>query len=375
MLKVDKMHKKEENNRSTTKRAFEQTSSNDIIQFIKKNDSVLSAEEKDHIWRNISGKTIGKKQRFIVRTLSIAASILILVVGGWGIYRLTVGKADMYKEITANINIDTLHTSCLYIGKQVIELDRQAEVYCNSEKGQLKIVNRDGNSFNISVPDSKENPFLQIAVPQGNKAKIILADKSTITVREHTKMVFPITYNEKTREVYLEGEAFLDVTKNPQKQFNVKTQDMDISVLGTSFNVSAFPERNIQSVVLVRGRVKVSASSGETVTMLPNQKYTFDKSEQKNTLNNIDPYNDICWKEDLLVLDKEPLSVVLEKLCKHYDTNLFYNAQDMSKIKVSGKLDISVPMVDLLKMLEKIAPNQITIDTLKKTIKMNVNPK
>jgi Fe2+-dicitrate sensor, membrane component len=368
------MHK-EENKKGSAQRSFAQTSSNDIIHLIKKNENILSAEEKKQIWENISRKTIGSKRRFIVQTLSIAASILILIVGGWGLNLLTASKTDIYSKLTSSVNVDTLHTTCLYIDEQVVELDKQAEIYCNNEDNQLRIVNRDGNSFKISVPNAKENPYLQIAVPLGNKARIILADKSVITVREQSKLVFPIAYDAKKREVYLEGEAFLNVTKNPQKQFNVKTEDLNISVLGTSFNVSAFPKRNIQSVVLVTGRVNVTPQSGETITMVPNQKYIYDKSGQKNSMSNIDPYNDICWKEDLLVLEKEPLSSVFEKLCKHYNTNLSYDAKEMSKIKISGKLDISIPLDDLLKTIEKIAPTQISVDVKNKTIKINVNPK
>lgn len=365
----------EENRNTTTKRSFDQASSTDIIHLIKKNDSTLSAEETDQVWENISRKTIHNKRRFIIQTLSIAASILVLIVGSWGIYRLTAGKADIYSELRARVNVDTLHTTRLYINEQEVELDKQAEIYCNSEMNQLQIVNRDGNSFKISVPNAKEHPYLEIAIPSGSKAKIILADKSVITVREQSKLIFPITYAANKREVYLEGEAFLNITKNPKKQFNVKTENMNVSVLGTSFDVCSFPKKNIQSVVLVTGKVKVTPEFGETVTMLPNQKYVYDRSGQENTLSNVDPYNDICWKEDLLILENEPLSSVFEKLCKHYNTNLSYNTSDMSKIKISGKLDLSIPLDDLLKMIEKIAPNQILIDVENKTVKLNINPK
>jgi len=368
------MHK-EENKNNTAQRGFEQTSSEDIVHLIKKNDSTLSAEERDQVWGNIFRKTINKRRRFIIQSLSIAASILILIVSGWGIYRLTAGKADVYSELMAKVNIETLNTSRLYIKEQEIELDKQAEIYCNSENNQLRIVNRDGNSFKISVPDAQKNPYLQVAIPSGNKAKIILADKSVITVRGNSKLIFPITYTSNEREVYLEGEAFLHVTKNPKKQFNVKTANMDVSVLGTSFDVCSFPKKNIQSVVLVSGRVKVTPDFGETITMAPNQKYVYDKSGKKNALSNVDPYNDICWKEDLLILDHEPLSSVFEKLCKHYNTNLSYNTSDMSKIKISGKLDLNIPLNDLLKMIEKIAPNQISINLESKSIKLNINPK
>lgn len=362
----------QEKERNTKTEGFEHTSPSDIIHFVKRNDSLLSEQEKDDIWNSISKKTINRQRRLMLRSMSIAASLLVLVIGGWALMQYTNSNKNIYGDLTAKIDLSKLHTTRLYINDQEIELNEQVSIACNSERNQLQITNRDGSSFAISVPNAKENPLLQIAVPQGKKATIFLADKSEMTIRENSKVVFPIAYTSEAREVYLEGEAFLHVTKNPHKQFNVKTSQLNVSVLGTSFNVSASPANKQQSVVLVTGKVNVTSQSGESTIMKPNQKYIYDKSLNKKTLTNIEPYNDICWTEEIIVLNNEPLSSVFEKLCKHYNTNLSYDNVEMSKIKISGKLDVSLPLKDLLDVIKKIAPTSISVKN--KTIKLNTNP-
>lgn len=359
-------------NKHITQEGFKHTSTSDVIHFIKRNDMILSEQEKDDVWASISSKTINNKRKIVLRSMSIAASLLILIIGGWAVSQYINSDKNIYNELTAQIDLNKLNSTILYINEQKIELNEEVTIACNSEKSQLQITDQDGSSFAVSVPDANESPLLQLAVPRGKKATILLADKSEMTIRENSKVVFPITYTSKAREVYLEGEAFLHVTKNPHKQFNVKTSQLNVSVLGTSFNVSASPNNSQQSVVLVTGKVNVTSQSGEDFIMKPNQKFTFNKSLNKSTLTDIDPYNDIYWTEDIIILDNEPLSVVFEKICKHYNTNLTYNRNEMNQIKISGKLDVTLPLKELLDMITKISPTHITVNN--KTIKINTNP-
>ena len=201
---------KEDNN--SIKQGFEQTSAGDIIRQVKKHDHRLTHQVKDDIWDSIARKTVNRQRQLLFRGMSIAASLLILIVGGWMASQYMSSKKNMYADLSAKIDMSTLHTTRLYINEQEIELNEQVSIACNSEKNQLQITNRDGSTFAISVPDAKENPLLQIAVPQGKKATVFLSDKSEITIRENSKMVFPIAYSDKNREIYLDGEAFLHVT-------------------------------------------------------------------------------------------------------------------------------------------------------------------
>lgn len=359
--------------RETTSKGFEHTSPSEIIHLIKKNDTLLSNREKDEIWNSISKHTFNRNRQLVLRAMSIAASVLVLIIGGWALLNYVGGDKNMYADLTAKVSLNELQNTRLYINGQEIELNEQVSIYCNGDKKKLQITNRDGSTFAVSLPNAKENMLLQIAVPRGKKATVYLADNSEITIRENSKLVFPITYNSQSREVYLEGEAFLNVTKNPQKKFNVKTSQLNVSVLGTSFNVSASLDNSQQSVVLVTGRVNVTNLSGESTLMKPNQKYVYDKVLNKQTLTDVDPYNDTFWKEDIILLNNESLSSVFEKLCKHYNTNLTYDRLEMDKIKISGKLDVTLPLKDLLNIIQKIAPTDLSVNN--KTIKINTNHK
>ena len=86
-------------------------------------------------------------------------------------------------------------------------------------------------------------------------------------------------FKQHKREIYIEGEAFLSVSHDPNRPFIVKTSQMDIQVLGTTFNVSAYENKQTQSVVLVSGKIKVKTSKNESKTLSPNNLLSYNEQE------------------------------------------------------------------------------------------------
>jgi ferric-dicitrate binding protein FerR (iron transport regulator) len=136
----------------------------------------------------------------------------------------------------------------------------------------------------LNISKLSEKHFGQLIVPTGKRASMIFADGSRVTVRPGSKVIFPTMFAQNEREIYVQGEAFLEVSKNKKRPFIVKTELMDVEVLGTSFDVSAYPGENEQSVVLVTGSVKVRSASSDETKIVPNQRYSFDKTSQMQFL-------------------------------------------------------------------------------------------
>jgi len=347
----------------------------DILRkLLLKEEPTLTSEEKRSMWHKIELRTFNKPQRKIYpRKIGYAAaSVVILLLSGW-IFFQNFQSNNPYKQLAELVDADTLHSVCLYIGEQHIVLDEQVEVRCLPASNEVEIRTAGNASFRLSAPKQKET-YLQIAVPSGKKAQVILADQSKITVRERSKLSFPLQLVRQERKVYLDGEAYMKIAHNPQKRFVANTKDIHVAVLGTEFLLSAYSGNTEQSVLLVSGRVEIEPSQGKRVVMSPNERYVFNKTTGKTSLTaNVDPTEHICWKEDILKINNEPLNKVLKQIEAIYHTNLKYDWNELGEIQINGKLDVSIPIDELLERLSKIAPINIDKEQRKitstKTIK------
>jgi ferric-dicitrate binding protein FerR (iron transport regulator) len=152
----------------------------------------------------------------------------------------------------------------------------------------------------------------EIQNPSGIRSKVSLPDGSFLWLNAESIIGYPIPFVGENRQVELSGEAYFDVKKNQKNPFTVKAADAKIRVLGTQFNVKAYPEEKQIEVALKEGRVEfvsLNRSSDEVHTdMNPNDYLLFDKSENQINIENknIDPY--ISWHQDMLIFNDTPMS-------------------------------------------------------------------
>ena len=182
-------------------------------------------------------------------------------------------------------------------------------------------------------------------VPFGKTASVVLSDGTKAWLNAGSKLVYPPVFATDRREVFIVGEALFEVTKNRNKPFFVKTKDLNIRVLGTSFNVKAyFDDANIETV-LVSGRVQLEkAESGwldhKKTILLPRQLADFDKESKVIDVRNVNVESYISWKDGWYKLDKLPLVQVVEKLERYYNIKILIPDKDVRQIKITGKLEL-----------------------------------
>ena len=162
----------------------------------------------------------------------------------------------------------------------------------------------------ISQASSVKNEMHQIMVPNGKRADITFSDGTRIYI---IQVVSDISgyFEERKREILVEGEVYLDVAKRKDCPFVVKTREFDIRVLGTSFNVCAYREDEAASVVLVRGSVEVTTENKSKVRLAPNQ--LVDIKGNKTQVRKVDVSEYISWKDNLLLLHQRPVGDVLKE--------------------------------------------------------------
>lgn len=166
-----------------------------------------------------------------------------------------------------------------------------------------------------------------LTVPFGKRFSVLLSDSSKVELNAGSSLKYPIRFLDKGhRQVFLTGEAFFEVQENKAHPFIVTTASMDVRVLGTSFNVTAYAEEDDVHAVLVEGSVDLyktkTAYSPSTATRLsPGQKGAWG-ADEKATVKEVDTQIYTGWRSGKLILRKMRFEEIIRKLERHYNIQI-----------------------------------------------------
>lgn len=176
--------------------------------------------------------------------------------------------------------------------------------------------------------------YNELIVPLAGECYIVLDDGTRVWVNSDTKLKYPVKFIGNERKVFLEGEAYFEVTKDT-KPFIVHTYLGDVNVLGTSFDVKAYKEDAHVATTLVTGKVRFRGK--ETVEISPGEQMVAlasGKMEKKT----VDIAEYIGWKEGLYVFRDKSLETIMTTLARWYDVNIFYQNSAVKSIQFTGNL-------------------------------------
>ncbi|MBD8489921.1 DUF4974 domain-containing protein [Echinicola sp. CAU 1574] len=179
------------------------------------------------------------------------------------------------------------------------------------------------NFFHWGQPSKdqrSEITWVSKSASKGVKKKIGLPDGSEVTLNSASILRYPSNFNE-NRIVQLEGQAFFEVVKNPELPFTVESGKLKTTVLGTSFDVSAYPEDLGFHVAVVTGRVKVATENGMSAIIDPTEATYFDVREMSLTKGAYDYNHLIGWKDRILKFQETPYNNVFDRLSRWYNVD------------------------------------------------------
>ena len=163
----------------------------------------------------------------------------------------------------------------------------------------------------FETSDTKQ--MITANVKPGSKSEIILPDGTKVQLNGATTITYNVN-NTKERLVQLSGEAFFDVVKNPDCPFRVIANDLQIEVVGTSFNVNTY-KKNIIETSLLTGRIKISGGSlPQEYVLTPGKKATYSSIDKTLKITKADAHVITGWCDDYLIFDSEPLIDVIEEI-------------------------------------------------------------
>lgn len=168
------------------------------------------------------------------------------------------------------------------------------------------------------------------------KEFVKLPDGSTVLLNEHSELRYRSTFGHQTREVYLKGEAFFDIARDSSKPFLVKTGDIETRVLGTAFNVEAWPDDTKIKVTVERGKVSVGDENHVFEELLPNEQLAVNTETDEFVKTKMDAEDVTEWKQSFFVLDKIAMEKAAEKISKRYGVEVTIENEGLKKCLVNG---------------------------------------
>lgn len=204
--------------------------------------------------------------------------------------------------------------------------------------------------------------FNIITVPQGGEYKLILADGTQVWLNSGSSLKYPVAFVKDSRQVDLNGEAYFEVTKSG-RPFIVRTFDMDIKVLGTSFNISAYGNDDCVRTTLVEGKVIVANKHDECeYTMAPGHAWTYTRSTDKAEMTECDTELYTSWVKGIFKFRDMPLEEIMQKLNRWYGCSVRFENERLKQLRFSGAAQKDRPIGYLLEMIQSITKVDFEIE-------------
>ena len=207
--------------------------------------------------------------------------------------------------------------------------------------------------------------------PAGQRAQLVLQDGTEVWLNAKSKLIYPSQFTGKERKVVVEGEAFFNVAKDYEKPFIVSSQDVDMKVLGTQFNVYCYPEAGYIQTSLLEGSVRVffQDKESEGITLKPDQQVTVTGG--KMVVEPISLNDHFLWREGIYAFENEPLINILKKMELYYDVKIMVKDTSLFNDTYTGKFRQRDSLDDVFRVLQQIRKFKVEKDKDKNIVTLS----
>ena len=212
--------------------------------------------------------------------------------------------------------------------------------------------------YYLFIKESRPEHFSCIEMAVGNKGCITLPDSSIVWLNSGSKLTYPESFSSKERKVFLNGQAYFNISRQEKHPFIVETEDMDIEVLGTRFVVKNYPQDDLIETALVEGSIKVyfPKASIRPMTLNPTEQVVYSRATKKAEVYKQDDSSIYhIWAQNKLLLRNCELTDVLKKLGAWYNEKIVYDnfSQDSVYVTLTVRNE---PLTEILQTLKTISP-------------------
>ncbi|MBF0647399.1 FecR family protein [Dysgonomonas sp. GY75] len=284
-----------------------------------------------------------RKRRRLLMAFSVTAACISLFVVSLMFLKNNISEMSQKELLMSKLDSISLEeTEISIIAGNTQKIIQNEEQITQTKEGNIRV----GTENEIAVEDIPAE-YVTVVVPKGKRTSILFSDGSRIWINSGTKLVYPKVFDEKSRNILVDGEIFIEVKKDDKKPFIVHTKKMDVSVFGTKFNVNAYNNEPLHSVVLMEGSVSVSSNKQNNM-LKPGQGFFNENSE--TSIKDVDVYSYVCWKDGRIQLMDEPFNVLLRRLSRYYGIEIVPSPK-VNHYKFEGNLNLRESIDDILRTL------------------------
>jgi transmembrane sensor len=210
---------------------------------------------------------------------------------------------------------------------------------------------------NILTDRDQAIQYAEVEVMYGQIGHLFLFDGTEVWLNSGTKFKYPNKFNQNERNVFMQGEAYFKVAPNKRLPFIVNTGKLEVEVLGTSFNLSAYPSETTQLVFLDEGKVQINNLGGDKIGEIsPGQIAEKTDGNPLVQVHNADSYFYTSWKNGKITFSSEKLSEIAKKMERWYNVEIRFDQELLKDFSFSGTILRNKPIDQTIMAMELLAP-------------------
>ena len=325
-------------------------------------NSLYESVDDRHAWEKVSkALNVRSKRRIVTLLFRFAAAIITPIIIGISAYWYLNEKQNTFQQTTSLIQPGNSNAVLIMANGKSVNLANDTTRNLIENDGTIIKNTNEALSYAGQLPDKKKKTLLNtLIVPQGGEYSLLLSDGTRVVLNSMSKLVYPVSFTGKKREITLEGEAYFEVAKDKLKPFIVTIKGLQIEVLGTSFNIKAYPDDYQSFTTLVEGKVKLNSGFQTTkVSYLePDQQAVYDLSTEGIIIQKIDAQQVTQWITGKYAFTNQTLDEIMKTLSRWYDFNYKFDNESLKNIRFEGglnKYESIDPILDILNKTGKVS--------------------
>ena len=209
----------------------------------------------------------------------------------------------------------------------------------------------------LFFPKAASEPFM-VQTDRHEQQEVTLPDGTQVTLNGESKLICATDFGKSARQISFEGEAVFDVAKDAEKPFVIQVGDYSVTVLGTHFSLSAYPQDNAYTLALMSGSVKVKYQQ-DSVLLQPNEQVRFDRQTATFTKETVQVEEAVAWTNGRLEFDNIRLQDLACKLERIYDVTIAFADPQLAQEQVYISISTEESFTDVRAALETLLPISI----------------
>ena len=292
-----------------------------------------------------------RKRRFLIsmaRVAAVALPFVMAVVLYVGLNREE--EQTLRPSLASNILPGTSKAVLTLANGQMIPLGKETTDSTIITDGTQISASGSGITY-ADGGESEAVVYNKLDIPRGGEFCLTLSDGTRVWLNSETSIQYPVVFETKERRVFIQGEAYFEVAKDAKKPFTVQFMSSSVTVLGTSFNIRAYPEEKQSQTTLAEGSVRIY-SPGSSMLLKPGEQAEVKALSGEMVKKEVEVKTFTSWKDGRFVFEQEPLENIMRTLERWYDIRVIFRDEGAKRISLSGNLKRYGDFSQVMNMLQ-----------------------